>query len=138
MMLDEDLDVRIQWSLIRLIEEDKIESQVNITPNIPFNSNDGVYSNVTSYNRTKYYSQISKINAIPQYINDSINRIMFINRNNKRKSQQSIFLSNNKNNIGKYSTILKNELSMSKGTNISETKETVIENNNAKWTGKRK
>ena len=89
------------------------------------------YSNVTSYNRTKYYSQISKINAIPQYINDSINRIMFINRNNKRKSQQSIFLSNNKNNIGKYSTILKNELSMSKGTNISETKETVIENNNA-------
>ena len=56
---------------------------------------------------------------------------MFINRNNKRKSQQSIFLSNNKNNIGKYSTILKNELSMSKGTNISETKETVIENNNA-------
>ena len=89
------------------------------------------YSNVTSYNRTKYYSQISKLNAIPQYINDSINRIMFINRNNKRKSQQSIFLSNNKNNIGKYSTILKNELSMSKGTNISETKETVIENNNA-------
>ena len=89
------------------------------------------YSNVTSYNRTKYYSQISKLNAIPQYISDSINRIMFINRNNKRKSQQSIFLSNNKNNIGKYSTILKNELSMSKGTNISETKETVIENNNA-------
>lgn len=25
MMLDENLDVRIQWSLIRLIEEDKIE-----------------------------------------------------------------------------------------------------------------
>ena len=25
MMLDEELDVRIQWSLIRLIEEDKIE-----------------------------------------------------------------------------------------------------------------
>lgn len=90
------------------------------------------YSNNTSYNFIKYYSKISKNNPIPQYINDSINRIMFINRTNKRKSQQSIFLSNdNKKIIEKYSSILKNELSLSKGTNISETKETVIENNNA-------
>ena len=57
------------------------------------------YSNNTSYNFIKYYSKISKNNPIPQYINDSINRIMFINRTNKRKSQQSIFLSNDNKKI---------------------------------------
>lgn len=86
------------------------------------------YSKRTSYSFIKYYSSISKLSVIPQFINGSINTIMYNNKSNKRKSIQSTLQSNNHKTIKeKYNTILKNELSLSK----SETKETVIDNNNA-------